>query len=206
MNNKIITVNGREYALCHVFAQIKVKELIYRYRDTEKFIAYCKECNRYNACHACPPFDFSADEYLSPYQTACIIGTKIFLDKEAINHYQGDSGTKISYEIIGAVRKELDNTLLNLEKQYPESKVFFAGTCHLCPTGKCAKTIGKPCISPERIRPSLEAFGFDVSRIAAELLNIEMQWSRNGMLPEYFTLVSGFFYANDTVDFIFPRC
>ena len=71
MNNKIFTVNGRDYALCYVSAQIKLKELIYRYRDTEKLIAYCKECNRYNACHAFPPFDFDSDEYLSPYQTAC---------------------------------------------------------------------------------------------------------------------------------------
>ena len=193
MKNEIITVNGREYTLNHSSVQIEVKELINRYRDTEKFIAYCKECNRYNTCWACPPFDFDTDEYLVSHSTARIIGTKICLDKEIINSYQGDGCTKISYEIIGAVRKGLDNMLLNMEKQHPESKAFFAGTCHLCPTGECTKIVGKPCISPEKIRPSLEALGFDVSRISAELLNIEMLWSSNEVLPEYFTLVSGFF-------------
>jgi len=59
------------------------------------------------------------------------------------------------------------------------------------------RATGKPCISPERVRPSLESLGFDVSLISAELLNIEMKWSKNGILPEYFTLVSGFFSVDE---------
>jgi predicted metal-binding protein len=197
-NSEIITVNGREYALTHSSVKIGVKELIHAYRDTDKFLAYCRACNRYNACWSCPPFDFNADDYLTSYQTARIIGTKITLDKEAVHNHQGwDKCTKISYEIIGEVRKSLDNMLLTMEKKYPESKAFFAGSCHLCPKGECTKISGKPCISPESIRPSLEALGFDVSKISAELLNIEMQWSRDGILPEYFTLVSGFFSVNE---------
>ena len=193
-NNEKIIINGHEYVISHSSAIIKVKELIDRYRDVEKFIAYCKECNRYNTCWACPPFDFNMDDYLTSYQTACIIGTKITLDKEVIGSYKGwDDCKKKSYEIIGKVRGNSDNTLLKLEKQHPNSKAFFAGTCHICPLGECARIVGEPCISPERIHPSLEAFGFDVSKISAELLNIEMRWSRNGILPEYFTLVNALF-------------
>jgi predicted metal-binding protein len=173
---------------------MEVKELMHRYRDAEKFIVYCKECNKYNACWACPPFDFNADEYLTRYQIAHIIGTKIVLDKETIDKYQGlDKCTEISYKIMEETRKSLDSNLLKLEEQYPESKSFFAGSCHICPIGKCMRIAEKPCISPERVRPSLESLGFDVSKISAELLNIEMKWSQNGILPEYFTLVSGFF-------------
>ena len=197
-NNETITVNGREYAFSHFSVKVEVRELIQGYRDTEKFIVYCKKCNRYNACWACPPFDFNTDEYLTPYPIAYIIGTKITLDKGTIDNHRGwDRCTKISYEIIEEVRKGMDNMLLNLEEQYPESKVFFAGACHICPIEKCMRITGEPCISPERIRPSLEAFGFDISKISAELLNIEMKWSRNGILPEYFTLVSGFFTVNE---------
>ena len=201
-NGGKITTGGSEYMFSHFSVNIGVEELIHSYRDAEKFIVYCKECKRYNTCWACPPFDFNTDECLTSYQTAYIIGTKIILNKEAIDNYQGwDKCTKISYEIIKKVRKRLDNTLLKLEKQYPESKAFFAGTCHLCPLEKCTRIIGKPCILPERIRPSLEAFGFDVSKISSELLNIEMKWSRNGILPEYFTMVSGFFTAKKICDF-----
>ena len=201
-NGGKITTGGSEYMFSHFSVNIGVEELIRFYRDTEKFIVYCKECKRYNTCWACPPFDFNTDEYLTSYQTAYIIGTKITLNKETTDNYQGwDKCTKISYEIIKKVRKKLDNTLLKLEKQYPESKAFFAGTCHLCPLEKCTRIIGKPCIFPERIRPSLEAFGFDVSKISSELLNIEMKWSRNGILPEYFTMVSGFFTSKKITDF-----
>ena len=182
----------------HFSAKIGVEELIHRFRDTEKFITYCKACNRYNACWACPPFDFDTDEYLLSHPIAYIIGTKITLNEDVINHHQdSEQCTKISYEMIGNVRRKLDNALLDMEKQYPDSKAFFAGTCHLCPLGECTRITGNPCISPEKIRPSLEALGFDVSRISAELLNIEMKWSRDGVLPEYFTLVSGFFSSHN---------
>ena len=198
MKNEIITVNGREYAIENFSMKIEVNELIQRFRDTEKFITYCKECNRYNACWACPPFDFDTDEYLMSCQTAYIIGTKINLNNEVINNYQGwDKCTKISYEIIGEVRERLDETLLKLEEQYPTSRAFFAGTCHICPIGKCTRISGEPCLFPAKIRPSLEALGFDVSKISAELLNIEMKWSLKGVLPEYFTLVSAFFSNNE---------
>jgi predicted metal-binding protein len=175
-----------------------LKELIYRYRNVEKFIGYCKECGRYNACWACPPFDFNADEYLAPYGIAYIIGTKIVLDKETINKYQGfDECKDISYKIMKEARKSIDGNLLELEKQYPQSKAFFAGSCQICKEGECMRATGKPCISPERVRPSLESLGFDVSKISTELLNIEMKWSKNGTLPEYFTFVSGFFSLNE---------
>jgi hypothetical protein len=52
-------------------------------------------------------------------------------------------------------------------------------------------------ISPEEIRPPFKAFGFDIGKTPAELLKIGMKWSHNGVLPEYFTLVSGFFTFNE---------
>jgi predicted metal-binding protein len=175
-----------------------VNDLIHRYRDAEKFIGYCKECSRYNACWACPPFDFNADEYLAPYKVAYIIGTKIVLDKEIIDKHQGFNECKdFSYEIMREARKNLDSNLLELEKQYPQSKAFFAGSCQICKEGECMRAAGKPCISPERVRPSLESLGFDVSLISTELLGIEMKWSKDGILPEYFTLVSGFFSVGE---------
>jgi predicted metal-binding protein len=186
------------YTLSYSCVKIVVNELMHSYHDAEKFIGYCKECDRYNACWACPPFDFNADEYLAPYKIAYIIGTKIVLDRETINKYQGfDECKNISYKIMKDTRKSIDGNLLELEKQYLPSKAFFAGSCQICKEGECMRATGKPCISPERVRPSLESLGFDVSLISAELLNIEMKWSKNGILPEYFTLVSGFFSVDE---------
>jgi hypothetical protein len=67
----------------------------------------------------------------------------------------------------------------------------------VCSQDKCTRIEGKLCIFPDKIRPSLESFGFDVSQTSLRLLNVEMKWSRDGVLPPYFVLVSGFFTNAD---------
>ena len=49
------------------------------------------------------------------------------------------------------------------------------------------------------MRPSLEACGFDVARTASELFGIEMKWGSGGRMPEYLTLVCGFFHDAESV-------
>ena len=182
------------YKTFHTVASIGLDDYIRNYRDAGKFIVYCRECNRYNTCWSCPPFDFSTDEYISSYRTAHIIATKIILDNELIeNNKSRELCTKVSYDIIEKVRFDLDRMLLKLEEQSPGSCAFFAGTCHICPLEDCTRIKGKPCIAPEKMRSSLESFGFDISKTSLELLGIEMKWSIDGILPEYFTLVSGLF-------------
>jgi predicted metal-binding protein len=182
------------YRTTNIVTEISAEAYIRHYRDADRFIVYCKQCNRYNACWACPPFDFDVDAVLSHYRYAWIIGTKTDLDADVIEKYKGwDLCTPVTYRIIEEVRRTLDAKLLSLEKTYSGSKAFFAGTCHLCSPDKCTRTKGSPCIFPNKIRPSLESFGFDVSQTSLKLLNVEMKWSRDGVLPPYFVLVSGFF-------------
>jgi predicted metal-binding protein len=182
------------YKATSIVTEINLKNYICHYRDADKFITYCEKCNRYNTCWACPPFDFDTAVELSRYKTAWIIGTKIDLDNDVIEKHKGwDLCTPLTYRIIEEVRRTLDIKLLNLEKEYAGSRTFFAGTCHLCSQDKCTRIEGKPCIFPDKIRPSLESFGFDVSQTSLRLLNVEMKWSRDGVLPPYFVLVSGFF-------------
>jgi len=182
------------YRLNDITATIAVEEYIHDYRDVEKFIGYCKQCNSYNACWACPPFDFDTTERIQGYKTAHISGTKITLDDALLNECTGSQQCKeMSYRILTEVRHGLDNKLLALELQYPDSRAFFAGTCRLCKPGKCMRVAGKPCLYPDHIRPSLESFGFDVSKTTSQLLNTELKWGTKERLPEYFVLVSGFF-------------
>jgi hypothetical protein len=44
------------------------------------------------------------------------------------------------------------------------------------------------------VRPSLEACGFDIGRTTSELFGIELRWGSRGQMPEYLTLVCGFFH------------
>jgi predicted metal-binding protein len=182
------------YAANSIITGTGLEEYVRHYRDADRFIVYCKRCNRYNACWSCPPFDFDVDVELSRYKYAWIIGTKIDIDGDVIETHRGwDLCTLVTYRIIEEVRRTLDEKLLKLEKKYAGSRAFFAGTCHICPAEKCTRIAGKPCIASDKIRPSLESFGFDVSQTALKLLNVEMKWSRDGVLPPYFVLVSGFF-------------
>jgi predicted metal-binding protein len=181
-----------KYRLEETTATIDVSEYIRDYRDVDKFIKYCKVCSSYNVCWACPPFDFNATEVLMKYKSAHIIGTKIILDETLINECtEKDQCTEMSYKVIKEVRVGLDEKLLALEWQNFGSRAFLAGTCHLCKKGSCKRIFGEPCLHPDRIRPSLESFGFDIGKTAEQLLNTELKWGSEDRLPEYFVLVSG---------------
>jgi predicted metal-binding protein len=182
------------YDLLHVTAAIRLADYLKDYRDAARFVEYCKVCNRYDACWSCPPFAFDTWEYLSPYEFAYIVGTKIVLHEDTIRENRGlEECKKAAYAILERVRAGLDRKLLTLEQRYPVSRAFFAGTCHVCPAGACTRIEGKPCIAWDKVRPSLESFGFDIGKTSTDLLHVELKWSRDGILPEYLTLVSGFF-------------
>lgn len=185
----------KQHPDCHSVSTVVstgVGEYLARFRDPERFIAFCRACGSYRACWSCPPFDFDADAYLGRYRTAWLIGTQIFPDAASLSAGTDDS-VSFGREIIRRARRPLDDFLLSLEKKYAAGRAFFAGTCLLCPPGECSRRERRPCLHPERVRPSLEAFGLDLERTAAEYLGIRMQWSYDGELPAYFTLVSGFF-------------
>ncbi len=189
------------YQVNHTIVEIGATDYIRNYRDADKFITYCQQCNRYGTCWVCPPFGFDLDEYISVYEMAYIIGSKITWDKDDIVQYRTPEQCKeFSYHVIKEVRRLLDGRLLELEKEHPGSKAFFAGTCHRCAPENCTRKSGKSCIDPDEIRPSLEAVGFDIEKTSSELLHIDLTWSKDGMLPEYLTLVSGLFTHHRLLD------
>lgn len=179
------------YSIQNAVASISISEYINDYRDTDKFIGFCKACNKYGNCWSCPPYDFSTDEFLSHYKYAYIIGTKIIPSKSLSDqcHSMEDS-IRIGKQLISDVRKNLDKRLIEIETQHSDSKVFFAGTCHVCDVDTCTRIIGQPCRFPDKIRYSLESFGFDIGKTTSQLLGIELKWSKDGSLPQYLTLVS----------------
>ena len=145
-------------------ATIPAGEYIARYRNAEKFIVFCQACSRYGACWACPPHGFDADEYLSGYRTALIIGTRIIPEPSArAECATPEQGRQAGQRMIVEVRRTLDARLLELERKYPGSRAFYAGTCHLCPEGTCARSEGRPCRYPDKLWPSMEAYGLLVS-------------------------------------------
>lgn len=187
------------YTFHNIIAQISKEDYIANFQDVDKFIGFCKQCRKYNTSWACPPYSFNLSSYMSAYNTVYIIGTKIVPDNEIrLQCIDEEMSKKAGFKIIVETRSLLDKHLLALESKYPGSKAFYAGFCTLC-TQECTRIFGEPCRYPTKIRHSLESFGFDIGKTASQLLHIDLKWSNDGRLPEYFTLVSGFF-TNYTIE------
>lgn len=183
------------------FSYIPVTDYIANYRDADRFIVYCKQCDKYKNCWACPPYDFDTAEYILKYERIYIIGTKISLSEDIRRKCKNVEESKSTgAKAIADVRKVLDKQLLDVESNIVDSKAFFAGTCHICEPEDCTRIQSEPCRYPDKIRHSLESFGFDIGKTTEGLLGIELKWSNDSSLPEYFTLVSGLFTNQEITD------
>lgn len=173
---------------------------IEKYCNTGQFIEHCKECNNYGNMWACPPFDYDTLAKIRNYKYVDIIGSQIFID-EATRYAPTDTTEHnvLSNKIMEQARSSIDRQLLELENRYSGSLCFFAGSCLLCPKEKCTRPTNSPCAHPTKMRPSLEAYGFDISKTTLELLAIELKWSKGLVLPPYFTFVSALF-TNHQID------
>ena len=86
------------------------------------------------------------------------------------------------------MKLDLDERLLKLEAQIPGSVALSSGGCIYCEN--CTRESGRPCRRPDRMRYSLDAFGFDLTAITKDMFQIDIIWCKDS-LPEYFTLIHG---------------
>lgn len=172
---------------------LPVGDYIARFRDTARIGGYCRNCPAYGRSWACPPFGFDVDAYVSAYKTALIIATKVTPDDPSL-----PIGESLS--LLRPERLRHERHLLDMEQRYGGRAFAYAGTCLYCPAGTCTRPSGEACRHPELVRPSLEACGFDLCRTASELFGFELQWSTDGRIPAFLTLISGFFHNEKEVE------
>ena len=177
-----------------ITGSIPVAEYIGHYRDTSRFIACCKTCGNYGNVWTCPPYSSDPLGDVSRFGTAHIVAVKVIPD-DTVRHkpHDAESMAEISMSLLAEVRRDFDSHLLDMERNHSDNLAFVPGSCIICGRGKCARRSGMPCLHPEKVRPSLEACGFDVNRTASELLGIPLKWSEGNVLPEYFLLVGAVF-------------
>lgn len=177
-----MTYTARDYT-----RSISTDEYTRRFRDAERFMQACRECPNYARSWACPPFDHDRDTELRQYENVLLIATKIVPDSSEIPVSEAS-------RLIRPERVRLESKLREMEKTYGGRSFAFAGKCLYCPEGTCSRLQGEPCRHPELMRPSLEAYGFDIGRTLSELFGIDLLWGRDGHLPAYLTLVCAFFH------------
>lgn len=170
-------------------ASLPLADYVRDYRDEAYFSQFCRKCEAYGRSWACPPFEQGSTVLLGGYQTATLTASKIQI-------VEGSPISKVQ-DLIRPERKRVERLLLDMEQCFGGRSFAYAGTCLYCPMGTCTRMSGQPCRHPDLVRPSLEAVGFDIGKTTSRLLGIELRWGKDGIAPEYITLVSGFFHNSD---------
>ena len=176
-----------EYSAEEFSVSISVDEYIRRFRDVATIEGYCRACENYGKSWGCPPFDFDVEERLRQYKNVQLIAVKITPKEQGLP-------ISVAQELILPERKRLDKHLLELEKQHNGLACSYIGKCYYCSDDACSRLCGAPCRHPHLVRPSLEAYGFDVALISQELFGIKLRWGKDGLLPEYLVIVCAIFY------------
>lgn len=168
-------------------ASIAAGDYLARFRDAERFGACCRACPNYGRSWGCPPFDYDVAERIGRYRSVLLVATKI---TPAI----ASLPLAASQALIRPERIRLETRLREMERDYGGLACAYVGECLYCPRGSCTRSAGLPCRHAGLVRPSLEAYGFDIGRTLGELFGIELKWGAEGRMPDYLTLVCGFFH------------
>lgn len=181
-----------KYKIENFTADISVDDYISGFRDAPRFLELCMQCTNYGNNWGCPPFDFDTEACLRQYSHAHLMATKITPEDKNIPIEE-------TQKLILPERIRIERELLEMERKLGGRSFAYVGKCLYCSDGECSRTCGKPCLHPDKVRPSLEAFGFDISKTLSELFGITLLWGKDGNLPDYLVLVSGFFHKGDAL-------
>ena len=161
-------------------------------------MAYCRECPNFGTVWSCPSLSFDVDTYLSDFTWVNILCAKIILnDRVTADADTPDKIKSTGWEILLAVKLDMEEKLRRLEKSIPGSVSLSSGGCNLCK--ECSRKDGQPCRQPDKMRYSLDAFGFDLTAIAKDMFDIDILWCKE-RLPDYFTLIHGILTKGEVPD------
>lgn len=127
------------------------------------FRSLCEQntCGKYGKCWTCPPDAGDIDILMKTIRT---------FDYAVV--YQTIGKLEDSYDIEGMEEAARKHSMLTRKMRESVSEDSFvrilhlgAGGCHICPV--CARVDNHPCRFPEMAVSSLEAYGINVSKLAA---------------------------------------
>ena len=168
---------------------VDADEFIGHYRNVERFEAFCRQCPSYGKVWCCPPYDFDPRTVSDGFKTVKLMATTIEFDDETRASCEtAEQAAAVGREAMEQVWQTLLPQLYEMERETPGSRCF-SFRCSLCPEG-CTRPEGKPCRHPDRMRHSLESVGFDITAMMRDLLDINLEWSHDGLLPRHLTLVT----------------
>lgn len=162
------------------------RHIIENYHDSKRFLELCKSCSGYEKRWSCPPLSSSSTGEINKYKYVEVTIIEIPVPSGSLVE---DAET-----LLKPAKKYLSDYLLNLEKERNGIASCTIGTCTLCEPQLCTRLENEPCRHPDKMRPSPEALGFNISAIMENEFGLSVKWAENGTLPDYLYLTGAIFY------------
>ncbi len=189
---------------------VKVKtvstEALFKTFNRKEVLGYCQQCNNYGNNYSCPDFDFDEEVELKAYPWVTLVltiasteplkqqwgslSTKKFESQVSELHDGASAISSVAMQAFNEIKDPMTNLLLEIERAIPDSISSPPGSCTSCQT--CLKSTCKSCVYPEKLRYSLEAYGFLVSEIYKDFFALDLEWS-NDKLPDAYHTCSAIF-------------
>lgn len=177
--------NEPRYTATDFTAEADAADYVARFRDADRFQELCARCPAFGRTWACPPLPDTQEALPGRF-------TRVLLRAVRITPAGIRLPAAMAEDLIRPERDRLERELLERERTDGGKALIGIGRCTLCPDG-CTRPLGIACRHPERVRPSLEAFGFDVARTVEEFFGLKLQWGADGFLPESVVIVGAVF-------------
>ena len=101
-----------EYSVEYRTGRISLADFRRKYQERDKYMAFCRECPRYNTVWSCPPLAFNVNAFLEQFIWANILCAKIVLSDHAIA--AADTSDKIKavgWDILSTVKLDIDTIM-----------------------------------------------------------------------------------------------
>ncbi len=171
-----------------VLASLATRADLLRHHDPERVQGYCRSCEKHWRFWSCPPFVMSPLASFPEWKHAVIVCRQTRIAPEISKEQL--------VERFLAERVSFAGQMCRLEARFPRVTALVAGHCSGC--AECSRIEGKPCRTPERLRYSLEAVGFDVTGLAEGLAGVKIHWPKSGV-PDYLTTVGALLCPEEEV-------
>lgn len=180
-------------------ATLSASHFIDTYRDAERIECLCRACPNYGHSWSCPPLDYDVEPRLRLYEHVTLVVMKVT-----------PCGSSISWQELEPLllpeRMKMENRLRQLEREH-NALSCYPGSCMYCNElldesiyrSCCTRCVDEPCRKPHLARPSLEAYGFDLSRTMIDFFNLPLQWSSGNKIPDYHIYLAAIFHNSDSV-------
>lgn len=170
--------------------EMSCEEYINGFNRRAEFEPMCKACPNWASRWGCPPFDEDVVQNLRRYDKV-----RLFCLSAPVTHWPQEAGVDEMTAAMQALRPSYERELLDFESAVGGAAALFTGKCYHCGALSCSRLEGKPCRHAGVVRPSLEAWGFDLGKTATEVFGRALEWySAAGPKPRYLTLIGAVFY------------